>query len=230
MVSVANITVNAPLAYPTLILDPYIAGLEKFQNCKASGTMFGLSRNLLTLLPSICELGYNRILEENAGEYSFESVARYKSIQSKIESWEEPSTSENRGIDVKDLVVASKIYREAILIFLHTAFYGSKTDDPELLTLIEISISNAVPFSLDNDSPVLSVMLWPCMIIGSCLQDSDVRQYLRGRMLETHFNMTIVQRSVQILDWLWEDNAMDAYGPYGLGVIMKKHGVMHSMS
>jgi hypothetical protein len=230
MVSVANITVNAPSAYPTLILDTCIAGLERFQDCKAAGMMFGFSRNLLTLLPSICELGYNRILEENFGKYSFDSVARYKSIQSKIESWQEPSTTENSGVDVKDLVVASKIYKEAIFIFLHTAFYGSKVNDPELLNLIETSISNALPFSIDNNSPVLSVMLWPCMIIGSCLRGSDVRQYLRGRMLETHFNMTIVLRSVQLLDWLWEDDAVNAYGPYGLGVVMRKHGIMHSMS
>jgi len=92
--------------------------------------MFGYARNLLTLLPSICTLGYNRILEENTGKYSFENIAWYKRLQSKIESWQELSTSEESGGDVKDLVMASKIYKEAILIFLHTAFYGSKVDDP----------------------------------------------------------------------------------------------------
>jgi len=100
-----------------------------------------------------------------------------------------------------------------------------------LLTLIDTSLYKTLPFlGLDTDSPVLSVMLWPCMIIGSCLRESVARQYLRGKMLETRFNMKLVQRSVQLLDWLWEDNALDAYGPYGLGVVMRKHGVMHSMS
>ncbi|KAF4632078.1 hypothetical protein G7Y89_g6048 [Cudoniella acicularis] len=231
MVSVANITVNTQPTYPALILDPCITGLERFQDCKASGMMFGYARNLLTLLPSICMLGYNRTLEENAGKYSFENIAWYKALQFKIESWQEPSTSEDSGNDIKDLVVASKVYKEAILIFLHTAFYGSKVGDPELLSLIDTSLSKTSSFfGFGTDSPVLSVMLWPCMIIGSCLRESVARQYLRGKMLETRFNMTLVLRSVQLLDWLWEDNALDAYGPYGLGIVMRKHGIMHSMS
>ncbi|KIM93770.1 hypothetical protein OIDMADRAFT_173118 [Oidiodendron maius Zn] len=231
MVSIVNITVNTQPTFPSLVLDPYIASLERFQGCKSFGTMFGYARDLLSLVPTICTLGYNRILEESAGECSFESLACYKAIQSKIENWQEPSPRENSGIDTKDLTNAAKVYKEAVLIFLHTAFYASNVTDPELLALVDKSIcATLVLTDFDTDSPVLSVMLWPCMIIGSCLRQPVQREYLRYKMLEAPFNMTVVRSSVQLLDWLWEDSASDAFGPYGLGSVMRKYGVIHSMS
>ena len=231
MVSIVNITVNTQPAFPSLVLDPYIASLERFQGCKSFGTMFGYARDLLSLVPTICTLGYNRILEESAGECSFESLACYKAIQSKIENWREPSTRENSGIDTKDLANAAKVYKEAVLIFLHTAFYASNVTDPELSALVDKSIcATLIHADFDTDSPVLSVMLWPCMIIGSCLRQPDQREFLRYKMLEAPFNMTVVRSSVQLLDWLWEDSAPDAFGPYGLGIVMRKYGVIHSMS
>lgn len=129
-------------------------------------------------------------------------------------------------------MVAARVYKQAILVFLHTTFYASKATDPRLLTLIDTLIDAIFPpvDSLDADSPVLPIMLWPCMIIGSCLRQPKQREYLRDRMLETPFNMTGLLSAVQLLDWLWEDSALDAYGPYGLGSVMRKHGVIHSMS
>ena len=192
--------------------------------------MFGNARNLITLIPSICSLGKKRLLEENSEEFSLESVATYKALQLTIQSWQESS---HIGNSKTDLMVAAKIYREAMLMFLHTAFYASNVADPRLLALVDTSIEAIFPLvdsSLDADSPVMPIMLWPCMIIGSCLRQPEQRKYLRHRMLESPFNMTIVQTSVQLLDWLWEDGALDAYGPYGLGSVMKKHGIMYSMS
>lgn len=231
MVSIVNITVNTQPAFPSLVLDPYIASLERFKGCKSFGTMFGYARDLLSLVPTICTLGYNRILEESAGECSSESLACYKAIRSKIENWQEPSTRENSGIYTKDLTNAAKVYKEAVLIFLHTAFYASNVTDPELLALVDKSICESLVFAdFDTDSPVLTVMLWPCMIIGSCLRQPVQREYLRYKMLETPFNKTVIRSSVQLLDWLWEDSASDAFGPYGLGSVMRKYGVIHSMS
>ena len=174
MVSVANITVNIPPPYSTFVLDPCIADLQIFQCCQASGMMFGYGRDLVTLIPSICTLGYNRLHEEEAGEYSLESIACYQALLSKIENWREPTTCTGSRGNTIDLTLAAKLYKEAILIFLHAAFYGSKVTDPEFLRLIDTSLYAMLPsMDFDNDSPVLPVMLWPCMIIGSCLKRAD---------------------------------------------------------
>ena len=231
MVSVANITVNIQPAYSVFALGPCIAGLERFQSCQASGMMFGFARDLITLIPSICTLGYNRIIEEDTGMDSLESAACYADLLWKLENWKESPISEASKSNVNDLLLAAKLYKEAILIFLHAAFYASKVTDPEFLRLVDTSLYAALSsIDFDNDSPVLPVMLWPSMIMGSCLRDPMQREYLRCKMLQTTFNMTVVLNSVQLLDWLWEDNSIDAYGPYGLGSVMKKHGIIHSMS
>jgi Fungal specific transcription factor domain len=231
MVSVANISVNTESTCPALALDSCITRLKKFQDCKVSGMMFGCAQSLLTLIPSICKLGQDRILEEKSGHFSFDNFACYKALQSKIESWQEPLPTESDGQSTKDVINAGRLYKEAILIFLHTSFYASNVGDPELLALIDMSLYNAHSFYVfESDSPVLSVLLWPCMIIGSCLRQPGHREHLRDKMLETPFNMTVVQNSVKVLEWLWEDSDSNAYGPYGLGIVMRKHGVMHSMS
>lgn len=46
-------------------------------------------------------------------------------------------------------------------------------------------------------------------------------------MLNNPFKMTNILYAVRLLDLLWEDDALDAYGPYGLGKIMKKYGVTY---
>lgn len=230
MVSIANITANAEPTFPAFVLDSCIIGLEKLQSCKANGMMFGYAQSLITLIPSICTLGYDRLVEQTSGTYSFESVASYRALLLKIESWQEPLHRPYSGKTETELISAAEAYRTAILIFLHAAFYATNVTTPEALTLIdELIHASFLSLSFDEDSPVLSVMLWPCMIIGSCLRDPFQRAYIRSKMLKAPFNMTIVLNSVQLLDWLWEDTDPNIYGPYGLGIVMKKHGVVHSM-
>lgn len=231
LASIINITVNTEPTHPAVILDPCNDALERFQSCKVFGFMFGYARSLLTLIPSICKLGHDR-LEEKSGSVSFKNIALYKSLQSTIETWRIPDAAARSDIVSNDLSVAAQIYRQAILIFLHTSFYASETKHPQLLILVDASIDKIFPLisDLSPDSSVLTTFLWPSMILGSCLRDPLHREELRNGMLRTPFNMTSILEAVQLLELLWEDPAPDSYGPYGLGNVMKKHGKIYSMS
>lgn len=139
LVSIANVTVNKQPTLPDMILDPFVTRPERLKSCKATGSMFGYARDLITLIPSICTLGYNRLLEDDTtGSPAFNSVALHNVIHSKILCWEEPKVEANSGSDTKELVAAAKVYKEAILIFLHTAFHASQVEDSQLLALLRI--------------------------------------------------------------------------------------------
>jgi hypothetical protein len=69
-----------------------------------------------------------------------------------------------------------------------------------------------------RDSSYISIALYHH---GSCSRDPDQRASIRSSLLDSQFDFTIVERAVQLLDWLREDPSEFAYGPYGLGLIWR---------
>jgi hypothetical protein len=61
------------------------------------------------------------------------------------------------------------------------------------------------------------------IIMGSCLRLPEKRHKPREMLVASPFHMTAVPRTIQLLDWLWEDAS--AYGPHGLEAVMKKHKI-----
>lgn len=230
-VSVVNITANTDSDYRMFIFDPCTHVISGFRNSEIYGVMFGYAQGLIELIPSICKLGYKRIAEESRGECSFESIALYRSLGSQIQEWQAPPSIYKDEGYACNLDVAAKIYQNAVLIFLHANFYGSNVSEPALLDLVDTSIDSLLPLvkSFSSHSSIASTMLWPCMIIGSCLRHVEQRNVLRALILASPFNMTGVSKAIQILDWLWEDDDICSYGPYGLGAIMKKHKIRPCM-
>jgi hypothetical protein len=68
-----------------------------------------------------------------------------------------------------------------------------------------------------------STILWLMIIMGSRLRVPEKRHKLREMLVASPFHMTAFRRTIQLLDWLWEDSS--AYGPYGLEAVMKKHKI-----
>lgn len=226
LASVVNITANTDWDYHSVIFDPYTHALEAYRDSKMYGSMFGCAQELIELIPSICTLGYRRLHQESDKDYSFEATTLYESLESKIQKWRAPQSASN------DELIGAKIYQQAILIFLHASFYGTKFYDPILLSLLDTTIEPLFEFihAMTEDSPIKTTMLWPCMVIGSCILNPEHRTFIRHLMLGSQYNMLITSRALQILEWLWEEDPSYAYGPYGLGLVMKKHNITHCMS
>jgi hypothetical protein len=188
---------------------------------KSYGAMLGCAHDLFELIPAVCKLGEKRLQEERDGLYSFETMVTYKSLESKSKNWEELDHALGSN---NDFLTVAKLYQQALLIFLHTNFWGSNVSDPVLLDMIDgsIGILLSLIVTVPADSPILTVLLWPSIIIGSCLRRPEHRDFLRGMMESSPFSNASVSQAVQTLVWLWEDGG---YGPYGLGATIKKHNI-----
>jgi len=228
LVSVVNITANTGSDPQTVIFEPFTNALNGYRDLKTYGATMGLAQDLLELIPPICQFGYMRIEEDRNNECSPETMSLYKSLESKIQNWQPPQIIPGDDNSTKDRIAAAKFYQQALLIFLHANFYASNNSDPTFLALVETSLELSFPLvaELPEDSPITATMLWPGLIIGSCLRHPLHRMLLRQRILASPFNMLLVSKTVQLLDWLWEE---DEFGPYGLGNVMKRHKITHCM-
>ena len=229
LVSVVNVTANTDSDYRTVIFDPCTEALASCRDSKVYGAMMGCAQGLFELIPSICKFGYERLREGCQEECSLETIGFYKLLESKIQNWQPPKITVKEDAFAKDRTTAAKIYQQALLIFLHANFYGPKVSDPTFLAQVEASLEILLPLVGDfpEDTPIMTTLLWPSLILGSCLRHPLHRMLLRHRMLASPFNMLLVSNTVQILDWLWEG---EGFGPYGIGAVMKKHNITHCMS
>lgn len=218
---VVNVTANSEYGFSRDTIDSCMNALGGLHESKSYGAMLGCAHDLFELIPSICKLGETSLQEEREGLYSFETMAMYKSFESKIKNWEEPEHTFGNN---SDFLIAAKIYQQALLIFLHTSFWGSNVSDPVLLDMVDHSIEILLSLivMVPADSPILTALLWPSMIIGSCLRRPEERAFLQSMMASSLFNNASVSRAVQTLEWLWEDGG---YGPYGLGATIKKRNI-----
>lgn len=228
LVSVVNITANTDSDPQTVIFDPFINALGVYRDSKVYGATMGCAQDLIELISSVCQFGYRRIAEEQNNESPSESMALYRSVESKIQSWQPPHITIKDDYSAKDRIIAAKFYQQALLVFLHASFYASNNMEPTFLALVEKSLEKLIPLVADlpEDTPIMATLLWPALIIGSCLRHPLHRMLLRHRMLASPFKMLLVSKTVQLLDWLWEE---DEFGPYGLGSVMKKHKITHCM-
>jgi hypothetical protein len=228
LVAVVNITANTDSDPQTVIFDPFSNALNEYRDSKIYGATMGCAQDLFEIIPLVCQFGYKRMIEERNKECPPETIALYKSLESKIQNWQPPHIIIRDNYSAKDRITAAKFYQQALLIFLHANFYASKNMDPNFLALIEksLELSFSLVTYLPEDTSIMATMLWPVLIIGSCLRHPLHRMFLRHRMLGSPFNMTILSKTVQLLDWLWEE---DEFGPYGLGNVMKRHKITHCM-
>jgi hypothetical protein len=232
---VVNITANTNSDYHSVIFDPYVETLETFRDSKMYGSMLGCAQALFEMIPSICKLGYRVIQDQRndtySGEHLAENITAYKLLESRILGWQPRENTPGQDEFISDRMIAAKIYQQSLLIFLHSNYYGSHVSDPIFLNLIDKSLEAIIPLVmlLPLDSPILTTFMWPIMIIGSCIREPLGRSLLLDRVRDSPFNMTSISKGIQLLGWLWEDDDPTAFGPYGLGLVMKKHNVTYCM-
>jgi hypothetical protein len=165
------------------------------------------------------------MMEDRRGESTSEFFSQYQTLQQKIQNWEPPTS---RYLDTSPektntLIIAARIYQKGLLIFLHSSFYISNAKDPILIAEVD-SIADEMFLLLEEISTrAASTILWPMIIMGSCLRLLEKRHKLREMLVASPFHMTAVPRTIQLLDWLWEDPS--AHGPHGLEAVMKKHKI-----
>ncbi|EXJ79520.1 hypothetical protein A1O3_07799 [Capronia epimyces CBS 606.96] len=228
LVLVGTITLNAESEDRVIEFDPFMSSLKSLNDIKPCGEMFGCSHGLFELMPRVSELGKQRRLEEASGYCTSASFAFYQLLESKIRGWQVPENLEGDADWVDQLGMAATIHQHTLLIFLHTTFYGSSVESPRLRDMVDESVSVILPlwkalYATEPMSPLVTTMIWPAMIAGSCSRRPEQQGVIRSELSKSHYHMNITKRAIQLLEWLWEDQSDQAYGPFGLEVMMKKH-------
>jgi len=228
---VGNITINSHQR--TICLDPFLFSLDSLKEYETFGCMFGCASKLFEIIPSICLLGRNRVLvsKQEQADPTFE---QYQALQTTIKNWRPPQDMEAGTEYHRQLVIAAQIYQQGLLIFLHASFFTSQIDDPGVysarLPELEIEHHTDKMFELIDtiSEEAASTILWPMIIMGSCLRSPTKQKKLREMWATSLFRMTSLSRVIQLLDWLWDDPT--AFGPHGLEIVMRKHKVNFCMA
>ncbi|KAH7403085.1 fungal-specific transcription factor domain-containing protein [Cadophora sp. MPI-SDFR-AT-0126] len=231
-----NVTLNLESEARLISFDPFMFSLNSLEGSSSFGVMFGCAHELFELIPRICELGVECHKDKLGVFSSSRGAYHYVVLEGKISAWRPPLRN---GLQYPgDLLAAAEIYRRALLIFLHTTFYGPRVTDPLLRSSVNDVIDAVVPvfgqmlewLTLDENGrtcepAIATTMLWPLTIIGSCMVEPDHRQYLRTILTTSQYEMQSLSCVMNLLDWLWEDPNDYAYGPYGLEMVMKKRKI-----
>ena len=68
-------------------------------------------------------------------------------------------------------------------------------------------------------------MMWPILIIGSCLVEKEQREVISHMLVHNQYRMRNTAQANFLLESLWKDPDEHAFGPYGLGLLMNRHNL-----
>ncbi|KAK0115656.1 hypothetical protein ONS95_000074 [Cadophora gregata] len=228
-----NVTLNLESEARLIPFDPFMFSLNSLEASSSFGVMFGCGHELFEMIPRICELGVECHKDKLGVFSSSRSSYLYVALEGKIIAWQPPLRN---GIPYSgDWLIAAEIYRRALLVFLHTTFYGPRVTDHLLRSSVDDVIDSVIPvfeqmlgwITLDENGrtcepAIATTLLWPLTIIGSCMVQYEHREYLRTILTTSQYEMQSLSCVMKLLDWLWEDPNDYVYGPYGLEMVMKK--------
>jgi len=155
---VGNIKLGSEAGYRAVDLDPFLFSLGSLSEYPTFGFMFGCAYELFELIPTVCQFGRQRILEEKRGQSPSLLVGEYETPQERIRTWQPPAQLEFGTEQTEQLITAARIYQHGLLIFLRSAFYLSNIDGPVFIIEVESSSDQMFEFinKLSSKHRVLS--------------------------------------------------------------------------
>lgn len=219
-------------------MDPLLSSLEQHRPKGTYGYMMGCAHGLFELIPSICRLAHARTQEMSHGMVTAESLAECSRLEQKIRTWTIPDDLLSEGVWFQQLSTAAYIYQCAPLAFLHTSFHGSPAADDQIISRLQPEIDTIFRLALqllscEDLSPFTNTLLWPTIIVGSCVRHPE-QQRLLQTMLKGHpFNLAITDQAALLLDLLWNEHlehGAPLFGPMGLPLVMEKYDISLCMA
>lgn len=216
----------------TLPFDTFLTSLEFLKEYETFGVFFGCGQGLFETIPKISVLATTRLAEEECGECSQQSRTTYETLVDTLEKWHSPPVAFEMAEWEAEHIMTGEIYRQSLLAFLKASMCGSVVNNPKVLVAIQHHIDIAYPlFDRAAGSPFITIILWPIMILGSCLICEHQRKSLAYRLqFETRIDICQVVEARRLLETLWNEEDERAYGPYGLYFVMQKYHVNFSMA
>ncbi|KIW30414.1 uncharacterized protein PV07_06158 [Cladophialophora immunda] len=213
---VRNVTIPPDPQTDVVASDWFVRSLQHLQEYHTFGSLLGGSWELYELIPVI------RLLHGLNEDSWFEA---YGTLESKILNWSPGlTTTSEASLATQPLDAVERIYQIGVLTFLYSARYVKYRDKDEFCRKLAPIIVEFRGLCLNlGDSPSQSTLLWPFIVIGSCLTSPEDRQKMCSGLSRSSYDMAITQRAAEILNMTWELHQEDMYGPVALEAVMKIH-------
>ncbi|KAJ5541109.1 hypothetical protein N7494_006185 [Penicillium frequentans] len=187
------------------------------------GFVFGDSHGLFGTLPSIAVLAARRLTEETASQ---ESLEMYHALHVQITEWNPPESKVPGQKLQLQRETALNLCREATFLYLETAMVPDATSDTQTLAKLQKYLDNIIYYAEQAaGSPYETIFLGPLIIAGSCMVRPDQRQLLQAGLRSNRFHMHHCLQAASLLEHLWNDPSGRLFGPYGLAITMRRHGM-----
>ncbi|KAL2886258.1 hypothetical protein HOO65_060088 [Ceratocystis lukuohia] len=229
LVLVANITPYGLDENRTLPFDSFLFSFgEKVAGLDSSGVIFSSIDGLFSLIPSVSLLARQR-LEEPDNSPSAGLMRKFTELEQRISGWEPPA--DTAVVWDADRDSLASVYRHALLVYLKTARCGAVVGDVRVIQDVQEHVNSAIATMMSLAmSTMCAVLLWPVMIVGSCLIIKPQQNMVYEGLRYSRYKTANVLQAIELLEKLWRDPAPEAYGPYGLHYVMKKTGISLCMS
>ncbi|OQV06318.1 Fungal Zn2-Cys6 binuclear cluster domain-containing protein [Cladophialophora immunda] len=215
-----------------LPFDSFCSSLDFLKEYETFGVFFSCGQGLFEMISQVSILATKRLTEEESGVNSPETRREYELLIDTITEWQSPPVAPEMAEWQAEHVWTGEIYRQALLMFIETSMCGSVVNNPKVIVAIQRHIDTAFPLFVPvAKSPFITILLWPIMIVGSCLISHDQRrEYIRLLRTKPRVDISQVSEAATLMEYLWEDDDERAYGPFGLDFVMRKHHINFSMA
>jgi hypothetical protein len=199
------------------------------------GFLFGQSFDLFRLIPEVAQLAHLRSCQEPR-HTDPGLLNEFNRLEQLILGWtscvSNPESEPFTQLTV-DASIGGLIQQHALLIFLRVALHGHGLPSGILAMQIETLTDEFISLlpRLNENKLAWTNLMWAMLVTGSCLQNSDHREYFVFLLETQHHQMNTCLRILQILRWVWTDSEHDtgSYGPHGITKVCNTHGVKISM-
>jgi hypothetical protein len=212
-------------------MDPFITTMDAFNSCSTFGAFFAGCHELYQMVLNISLFASRRLEEEAAGvvEPSESLQSEHDQIQTLLLSWAMPATLSKADGVANDQTLrehAGEALRHGLHIYLMTSLAGANVAGQirESVSVHVRAVFAATPH-LISSRQYIAALLWPILVAGSCILTPPWQEVMLRELCKGWFQMRQLEVWGKLLKLLYDDPDPRAYGPYGLHLIMEKHGL-----
>lgn len=209
--------------------DTFLTSLDRLSSYSTFGSMFAGCHSLYELIPHISQLSVEYLAGEKIlGDDWIPSPKLrlcYEVIEHRITAWKLPPSPDSWAQnETSDIAAAAEAIRHGLYIYLMTSFHGSSRPDSIVQSQIGALADRVLALATSvTDMRIRTILLWPCIIAGSCMVNKEQQRRLINALLNSGFDMKHLFSFCEMLELMWNENDPSAYGPYGLNLIMEKN-------
>jgi hypothetical protein len=192
---------------------------DLLKNYGVFGVIVSPIHQCLEIIPRVVALCTRRQAELAFNECSSESLILFTELMDIIDTIGCEDDLSGSALDLENLhsLSISAVYRHALTIFAYDAMWcGTIAGDETRLSIVRqhaLSALTHIPTLMDTHHR--NILLWPTIVIGSCLLNEGERDIIRS-VLSIREPIFVVTKMGMMLEKLWAENDPAYFGPYGL--------------